>query len=52
MEISNEEFDRKLEEILDKMTGGQLLAIPGLYEVVSEFLNNKVIEELEREKHE
>ena len=38
-----EDFDAKLEELLDECTGADLLAIPGLYEVVSEHFNNKVI---------
>lgn len=42
----SESFDAKLEEILDEMTGAQLLAIPGLYEVVSEELNNEVLRKL------
>ncbi len=41
-------FDKKLEEILDGMTGAQLLAIPGLYEVVAEELNNEVLKALQK----
>jgi hypothetical protein len=52
MKITNEQFDAKLTEILDGMTGAQLLAIPGLYEVVSEELNNDVIEAIEAERNE
>lgn len=43
-DVTQEEFDRALERLLDSMTGAQLLAIPGLYEVVSEALNNDVLE--------
>jgi hypothetical protein len=50
MKITNEQFDAKLTEILDGMNGAQLLAIPGLYEVVSEELNNDVIEAIEAEQ--
>lgn len=49
-EISKEDFDRKLEEILDGETGASLLAIPGLYEVVSEYLNNEVLAALKLEQ--
>lgn len=49
MKITDEMFDRKLIEILGKMTGAELLSISGVYEVVSEELNNQVIEELENE---
>lgn len=46
-EITPEMFLQKLEELLDDMTGEQLLMIPGLYEVVSEHLNDAVLEALE-----
>lgn len=46
-QVEQEAFEAKLEELLDGMSGGQLLAIPGLYEVVSEHLNNAVLEALE-----
>jgi hypothetical protein len=48
--ITTELFDKKLAELLDKMSGYELLAIPGLYEVVSEHLNNDVLKALEEEK--
>jgi hypothetical protein len=47
MKITNEQFDAKLIEILNGMTAAQILAIPGVYEVVSEELNNEVIEAIE-----
>lgn len=48
--ITQEEFDEKLEEIIGRMTTDQLMAIPGFYEVVSEELNNEVLEELRPEE--
>jgi hypothetical protein len=47
MKITTELFDTKLVEILNGMNGAQLLSIPGVYEVVSEELNNDVIEAIE-----
>lgn len=47
MKITTELFDAKLVEILNGMTGAQLLDIPGVYEIVSEELNNVVIEAIE-----
>jgi hypothetical protein len=44
-----EDFDRKLEELIGEMTPGGILAIPGVYEAVSEALNNDVIDALNRE---
>lgn len=48
--ITNEQFDSKLADILSDMTGAELLSISGLYEVVAEELNNKVLEALEEEQ--
>jgi hypothetical protein len=44
-------FENKLEEILSRHTGDELLHIPGLYELVREEFNNKVLEELEDERN-
>jgi hypothetical protein len=50
--VTTEMFDTKLAELLDDLSGYELLAIPGLYEVVSEQLNNDVLEALEAEREE
>ena len=42
--ITTEEFDHALSDILDKMTGEQIMAIPGVYEVVSEEFNNEALD--------
>jgi len=44
-----ERFDEKLEELVGKMTGPQLMAMPGFYEVAVEELNNEVIKALEED---
>jgi hypothetical protein len=41
--ISQEEFDNYLRDEVAKLTPAQLLAIPGIYEVLSEALNDDVI---------
>jgi hypothetical protein len=51
-QITNAEFDAKLEEILSGMTGAQLLSIPGIYEIVSEEYNNEILEAWENERTE
>lgn len=43
-------FDNKLQEILGNMTGAQLLAIPGIYEIVSEEFNNGIIEQYDADR--
>ena len=42
-QITTEEFDHALSDILDKMTGEQFMAIPGVYEIVSEHFNNETL---------
>lgn len=42
-DVEREEFDRALEELLDGMSGAEILATPGAYEVFSEALNNEAI---------
>lgn len=42
-DITSEEFDEALEELLDGMSGGEILMTPGAYEVFSEALNNEAI---------
>jgi hypothetical protein len=48
--ITDEMFSEKLEEILDEGSASDLLAIPGIYEIVSEHFNNDVIERLVDER--
>ena len=43
-EINNEEFDRILSEICEEEGGANLLTIPGVYECVSEYFNNDVLD--------
>lgn len=50
--VTDEMFTRKLGELLDEKSGEQILAIPGVYEVVSEELNNEVLDELSKEREE
>ena len=50
--VTQEMFDEKLEKILDDQTGGSLLIIPGVYEIVREYFNNDVLEALEEEREE
>jgi len=50
--ITSEEFDQALSDILDTMTGGQILAIPSVYEAVSEELNNEALDYANNKFHE
>lgn len=43
-DVSHEEFVEALEELIDEMSGTEILATPGAYEVLSEALNNKAID--------
>ena len=51
-DITDKEFDEALETLLDKMSGAQILATPGAYEVFSEALNNEIIDLVRRAKEE
>lgn len=47
MEITNEQFDSKLAELLDEQPASVLLSVPGVYEILSEHFNNDVIDAIE-----
>lgn len=51
-DVSNEEFDRALQEIIDEEGTATLLSIPGIYEVLSEHYNNEVIARIAAERDE
>jgi predicted RecB family endonuclease len=44
--ITHDQFIQGLVEVMRTMTAEQILAIPGVYEVVSEALNNEVIDHI------
>jgi hypothetical protein len=44
--VTTEQFDAELIDLVDGMSGEQLLAIPGIYEILSEELNNDVLSAL------
>lgn len=48
--VTPEIFERKLHEIVTRMSSDELLVIPGVYEALSEELNNQILEELEEER--
>jgi len=49
-EMTNEDFDSILEDILDEQSGSSLLMIPGAYEVLAEYFNNEVLDRWETGK--
>jgi len=49
--VTQEMFDEELEKIVEeKASEGTLMAVPGLYEVVSEEFNNEVLERLQEKR--
>jgi hypothetical protein len=46
--LTNEEYDEILEELVEEEPAGILLGIPGVYEAVREHYNNEVLEKWER----
>jgi len=49
-EITQEEFDDILNDILSEEKANQLLTIAGIYEIVSEEYNNKVLKRWENDQ--
>lgn len=43
--MTQDDFNNTLSDILYDMTGEQLLDIPGIYEILSEYFNNEVLEQ-------
>jgi len=41
--MTQEEYDKILEELMDESPGSCLLPIPGVYEAVSEHFNNDIL---------
>lgn len=48
--VTDEMFDRMLVDILDDTDSSEILAIPGVYDLVKEYFNNEVLEQLEEER--
>lgn len=48
--MKQEDFDRILEQVVSEEIAGNLLTIPGVYEVLSEHFNNEVLDRWEREQ--
>ena len=50
--VASEMFDRKLVDILGRMSWDDIFQMPGVYLLVSERLNERVLKELEEERAE
>ena len=49
--MTQDEFDEILSELMDEeKSPSRLLAVPGIYEVVSEYYNNSILEVWERRR--
>lgn len=48
--MRDEDFDRILTDILNEIRGGQLLSIPGIYEIVSEEFNDEILDRWDQEQ--
>ena len=49
-DMTNDDYDRILADIMDEGCASALLLIPGVYEVVSEYFNNEVLKAWEWER--
>lgn len=43
-DVTQEEFDEALADLVHEMSADCILGIPGVYEAISEYLNNEVID--------
>jgi len=48
--MTNDDFDRILVGILEESHASELISIPGIYEVVSEFYNNEILDRWDEEE--
>jgi len=48
-EMTSDEFDEILIRLVDEHSASNLLTIPGVYEIVAEYMNNDVIQVWEDE---
>lgn len=50
--ITNEQRETAFRKLVDEMTPAQILAIPGVYEILSEEMHNDALERAERDAQE
>lgn len=44
--ITTDEMTTAIEDLVDGMTSADILAVPGVYELLSEYLNNEAIDHI------
>lgn len=48
--LTQEEFERRLSEMIDRKDASYLLTIPGIYDILSEEYNNDILDEWEKDR--
>lgn len=48
--LTQEEFERRLSEMIDRKAASYLLTIPGIYNILSEEYNSDILDELEKDR--
>ena len=48
--MDQENFDRLLLDVIEEAAAGEILAVPGVAELLSEHFNNEIIDMWDREK--
>lgn len=48
--LTQEEFERRLSEMIDRKAASYLLTIPGIYDILSEEYNNDILDEWEKDQ--
>jgi len=50
MYITQEEFDRRLLKKVSEMSANEIFDLNGVYEIVSEYLNNEILDDFEQDQ--
>jgi len=48
-EITQEDFDKRLLDLVEYMTADEIISVPGISEILSEYHNNEILEDYENE---
>ena len=48
--ITQDMYNEKIKEIINELGTNELLKVPGVYDLVSEYYNDTAVEELEEER--
>jgi len=50
MQITTEEFDKRMQEKIATMRASEIIGLPSVYEALSDYLNDEIVQEWEQEQ--